>query len=202
LQNAIELLRREGAHIDNEARPDDLTLKKNHRLYYSLLAATMGAGLNDSTREKLATVARNSASDDYPARFARGATQSHTEWMFQDEARAQLQYRWQQFFERFDLLVCPVVNTPPFPHDQETPAMKRHLIINGQPQVYLDVTVWAGIAAIAGLPALSLPVGTSDEGLPLAVQLIGPAYSDRNLIHIARLMSHHLHPDGLPFPPL
>ena len=80
--------------------------------------------------------------------------------------------------------------------------MERTLTINGQPQVYMDVTVWAGIAAIAGLPALSLPVGISDEGLPLAVQLIGPAYSEKNLIEIARLMSHHLHPEGLPFPPL
>lgn len=202
LKIATDLLREKGATIDEAARPDDLTLEQNHRLYYSLLAATMGAGLNEKTLEKLTALAQDSKDDDYRTRFARGATLSHTEWMRQDEERAQLQYRWRQFFEHIDLLVCPVVNTPPFPHDQEAPATERTLTINGEPQVYMDVTVWAGIAAIAGLPALSLPVGTSDEGLPLAVQLIGPAYSERNLIQIARLMSHDLHPDGLPFPSL
>lgn len=202
LDIAVSLLRNEGATIDENARPNDLTLEQNHRLYYNLLAATMGAGLNDKTWHKLADAARDSDADDYRTRFARGATQSHTAWMRQDEERAQLQYRWRQFFEGFDLLVCPVVNTPPFPHDQETPAMERTLTINGQTQVYMDVTVWAGIAAISGLPALSLPVGVSDEGLPLAVQLIGPAYSEKNLIQVARLMSRHLHPEGLPFPPM
>ncbi|WP_148861262.1 amidase [Marinobacter fonticola] len=202
LRIAVDLLRERGATIDEAARPDDLTLEQNHRLYYSLLAATMGAGLNTNTLEKLAAVARDSENDDYRTRFARGASLTHTDWMRQDEERAQLQHRWVQFFERFDVMICPVVNTPPFPHDQDAPAMERVLTINGQPQVYMDVTVWAGIAAIAGLPALSLPVGFSDEGLPLAVQLIGPAYSERNLIQIARLMSHHLHPEGLTFPPL
>ncbi|TBW51887.1 amidase [Marinobacter halodurans] len=202
LQTCVELLRAEGARVDEEARPDQLTLKSNHALYYNLLAAAMGAGLSPKTREKLQPLTEDPDTDDYRSRFARGALQSHADWLAGDEQRAQLQHRWKRFFETFDAVLCPVVNTLAFRHDQETAATERTLTINGQPQPYMDVTVWAGIAAISGLPALSLPVGYSDEGLPLAVQLIGPAYSDRNLLRIGQLLARHLHPDGLPFPRL
>ncbi|WP_111493278.1 amidase [Marinobacter bohaiensis] len=198
LQSVIDLLRAEGAQVDEQARPEQVSLKDNHDLYYTLLAATMGGGFDEAMREKLKEQAGSGDPADYRTRFARGATLSHADWMNLDEQRAQLQRRWRRFFERYDVLVCPVTNTQPFPHDQDTSALDRHLIINGRPQPYMDVTVWSGLAVLSGLPALSLPVGFTDSGLPLAVQLIGPAFGDRNLLRIGHLLARHLHPDGLP----
>lgn len=42
------------------------------------------------------------------------------------------------------------------------------------------------LANIAGLPALSFPFGTSGDGLPIGLQIIGPAASERRLITLAR----------------
>lgn len=202
LNRVVDLLRNQGAHIDDTARPDAMTLEGSHALYYDMLASSMGAGLNEATRNKLLELANTSTTDDYRTRFARGATQSHGLWLKQDEKRAQLQNNWLTFFDNFDLMICPVVNTPAFPHDHSQPATSRTLTINGKPQVYMDVTVWAGLAAIAGLPALSIPIGTTESGLPLAAQLIGPAYSEKELIRIGQLIGGHLHPGGLPWPAL
>jgi aspartyl-tRNA(Asn)/glutamyl-tRNA(Gln) amidotransferase subunit A len=44
---------------------------------------------------------------------------------------------------------------------------------------------FTGLANIAGLPAIALPSGWSDDGLPVSVQLVGPAGSERRLIGLA-----------------
>lgn len=50
---------------------------------------------------------------------------------------------------------------------------------------------------LAGLPALSLPAGLSDEGLPLGLQLIGPAFSEDVLLRTAHVMEACADFDGL-----
>ena len=40
---------------------------------------------------------------------------------------------------------------------------------------------------LAGLPGLSLPVGLSDAGLPIGMQLIGPVLSEDRLFRAARM---------------
>jgi aspartyl-tRNA(Asn)/glutamyl-tRNA(Gln) amidotransferase subunit A len=37
-----------------------------------------------------------------------------------------------------------------------------------------------------GHPALTVPLGLSEEGLPLAVQIVGPLYSEKRLIQFAK----------------
>ena len=45
---------------------------------------------------------------------------------------------------------------------------------------------FTGLANIAGLPAIALPSGWNDAGLPISVQLVGPAGSERRLIALAK----------------
>ncbi|MBM7774779.1 Asp-tRNA(Asn)/Glu-tRNA(Gln) amidotransferase A subunit family amidase [Actinokineospora baliensis] len=42
------------------------------------------------------------------------------------------------------------------------------------------------VASIAGLPAMACPVGITDDGIPLSVQLVGPRNSDAVLIELGR----------------
>ena len=41
---------------------------------------------------------------------------------------------------------------------------------------------------MAGLPAISVPAGVNDEGLPLGLQLIGPALSEQLLLNAAAVI--------------
>ena len=201
LGQVVESLRQQGVTVDESARPDAVTLRNSDDLFYDLLSGVMGGGLPDGMLEKLSATAQSGDPADYRVRFARGTTQSHAHWLRQDEQRARLQANWADFFRHYDVLLCPVVHTLPFAHDQATGALDRTLTINGKPQPYMDVTVWAGLAGIAGLPALSLPVGYTDSGLPLAVQIVGPAYSEKTLLAFGRLLDAVLNPAGLAWPP-
>jgi aspartyl-tRNA(Asn)/glutamyl-tRNA(Gln) amidotransferase subunit A len=42
--------------------------------------------------------------------------------------------------------------------------------------------------SLAGIPAISVPAGTTDAGLPVGVQLMGPRKSDAALLALAGSM--------------
>ncbi|MDH7599335.1 MAG: Asp-tRNA(Asn)/Glu-tRNA(Gln) amidotransferase subunit GatA [Sedimentisphaerales bacterium] len=48
-------------------------------------------------------------------------------------------------------------------------------------------------ANLAGIPAISIPVGLDGAGLPVGVQLLGPAFSEGRLLRIARILEKGAH---------
>jgi Asp-tRNA(Asn)/Glu-tRNA(Gln) amidotransferase A subunit family amidase len=59
-------------------------------------------------------------------------------------------------------------------------------------------------AAVAGLPALAMPAGFASDGLPVGLELMGPAFDEATLISIAAGFEAHTDHRGLPptTPPL
>lgn len=63
------------------------------------------------------------------------------------------------------------------------------LDINGIPVPVVDVlSRYNALASITGLPALSVPAGLDPHGLPVAIQLVGPAYHERTLALLGQLI--------------
>jgi amidase len=60
----------------------------------------------------------------------------------------------------------------------------RTIVVNGEPRPYLSQTVWPGLATVAHLPAAAAPVGVTDDGLPVGIQVIGPALEDRSVVDV------------------
>jgi amidase len=111
--------------------------------------------------------------------------------------RTELGERMRRFFDRYDVLALPVSQVPPFPADQEYPAA-----INGRVQsTYLDWMRSAYLISATGCPAISVPAGVTASGLPVGLQLVGPAGSERRLLEIA-LAYEGLSGAGLRRPPL
>ena len=81
------------------------------------------------------------------------------------------------------LLLLPTAPQTAFAHGQRPPANQA------------DFTA---LASIAGLPAISLPAGWSDDGMPVGVQLIGPAGSEAALFAVARRLDAELNAYGRP----
>jgi amidase len=118
----------------------------------------------------------------------RGAVLSHRDWLMADGARMRLRAQWRELFREFDVVLCPPMPTPAFPHDREPDQRKRRIDIDGKSYPYLDQIFWPGVATVAGLPATAAPIGLSDTGLPIGVQIIGPMLEDRTTVRFADLI--------------
>lgn len=95
--------------------------------------------------------------------------------------RTALAERMREFFMRYDVLVLPAAQVPPFPADQEYPAT-----INGHAQeTYLDWMRACYYVTVTGCPAISVPFGRTADGLPVGVQLVAAHGRDRFLLEVA-----------------
>ena len=95
--------------------------------------------------------------------------------------RTTLGERMHRFFEDYDVLVMPVSQVPPFPADQEYPAD-----IDGRVQsTYLDWMRSAYFVTVTGCPAISVPAGFTDDGLPVGIQIVAPHSAERRLLEVA-----------------
>jgi len=105
------------------------------------------------------------------------------------ERQKKQQAKWAEFFERYDVLLAPVSLTVAFPHDHTEPLVSRQLVVNGKKRSYTHNITWTAAAIVAGLPATVAPVGLSETGLPVGIQIIGARLEDRTTIAFARGLS-------------
>ena len=92
------------------------------------------------------------------------------------KARTLLINAYNEAFEKYDALLCPVAPTPAFKLGEKT---------SDPLTMYLEDAMTVP-ASMAGLPAISVPAGKTADGLPVGAQLIGRAQSDQLLLSIAK----------------
>jgi len=171
---------------ENPRLPD---LAQTGRIYRELLAAFFIADLPPETLERAATAVKDLPADDQSLAAAqlRGLTISHADWIRKSRIRSGLRARWLALFEEVDVVLCPPMPTVAFPHDH-SPQFARQLDIDGVKVPYNDQSVWAGIALLSGLPATTMPVSRTEDGLPIGMQIIGNYLDDRTTIAFAGLV--------------
>ncbi len=81
-------------------------------------------------------------------------------------------------FGACDLVLCPPVPAPAFKIGEKA---------SDPVQMYLS-DVFTVTANLAGIPGLALPCGKTASGLPLGVQLLGPAQRDARVLAVAQAL--------------
>lgn len=95
--------------------------------------------------------------------------------------RTRLYHRVRQFLERYEFLICPVNQVPPFDVNER---WVRE--IDGVPMAtYLDWMRSCYYISVTGLPAISVPCGFTDDGLPVGVQIVGRHLADFAVLQLA-----------------
>ena len=98
-----------------------------------------------------------------------------------ERLRQALFLRMHTFFERYEFLVCPVSQAPPF--DINQPYVTE---INGtRMETYLDWMKSCYLISATGHPAISVPCGFTPEGLPVGVQIVGRYRDEFGLLQFA-----------------
>jgi amidase len=93
-----------------------------------------------------------------------------------------------QFFDRYDLLVCPTVAVPPFPVEQRFPTE----IAGEKLTTYIDWMFLTFVLTLTSCPVISIPCGVTTTGLPIGLQLVGRPHGDSELLGFARLAEQAL----------
>ena len=189
LEAAVEALRADGAEVDEAARPA-IDFAETNRVYRSLLAGNGGRGLTGENLDHAITTedALPTEDVDAPPQVQRSGAQRHREWLFLNEQREQIRHRWREFFEDYDVLLMPVTPITAIEHDQ-SPAPERVISVNGEDRNYFDQLSWVGLISMAYLPATVAPVGLSEDGLPVGIQIVAPHLEDRTAIDFAKRLA-------------
>jgi amidase len=197
VEQAGELLGDLGAHVDRDARPA-LDTEEAFRMGMWLITSAVGPSFDDSTFDAFKEMVAGGQLPASGSALAEGVTASHREWQRVDVERTKLRERWAELFGTVDALVCPVVITPPFPHSQGENLFERVVEVDGVTRPYADLLFWTMLIGSVYLPATVVPVATTDDGLPVAVQIVGPYFEDRTPLAIARALREQLGPLTLP----
>ena len=79
-----------------------------------------------------------------------------------------------QAFEKCDVMIGPVTPTPPFKLGEKT---------DDPLQMYL-ADVYSVAASLAGICGMSVPCGTTRDGLPIGVQVMGPHFGEATMLRV------------------
>ena len=185
IRSAAALLEAGGARVDDAARPS-FDSEAAVRLGLGLVGAAITPSMSDEVYAFLAMVATDPNVAPDQAEMIRGYVIDHRGWLATDRARTRIRHAWAAFFEHHDVLLCPVVATPPFVHNQGGSFVDRVVDIDGATRPYRDLIWWTILIGMAYLPSTVVPVGRTADGLPIGVQVVGPYLEDRTTLAVAR----------------
>ena len=80
-------------------------------------------------------------------------------------------------FEKCDVILTPTSPVAAFPIGDKS-------IQNDPIAMWLN-DVYTVSVSLAGLPAMSLPIGLNKDGLPLGMQIIGKAFDEQSVFEVA-----------------
>jgi aspartyl-tRNA(Asn)/glutamyl-tRNA(Gln) amidotransferase subunit A len=98
------------------------------------------------------------------------------------QAAERLKDGYADYFQKYDVLLTPVIPTPSFKHGQP------ELLINGQTVNIMGIMSATTPLSVTGLPGVSMRFGTSHDGMPIGVQIVGNWQAESTILHVASLL--------------
>ena len=118
--------------------------------------------------------------DDVRTLLELGEMYLATHYLQAQRYRSVLRKEFVEGFKRVDVFVTP---TLPF---TATPCGATKVVIedNREEDMLSAIMQFTGVPSLAGLPALSVPVGFDADGLPVGMQIIGRAFDEATLFRL------------------
>jgi amidase len=181
LTSLVDTIEAAGGHVDVDARPA-FSLEKVSGVYLPLLFAALANGFPPEALDHMAA----NTDDTALGQVFRSTAMRHQDWLGYNERRLQMREQVAQFFSGFDAILMPVHPRPAIPHDHEGTPASRTVSVDGVERSYMDLFRWIALAGVAYLPSTVVPVGVSDDDLPIGVQIVGPYLHDLTTLRLAK----------------
>ena len=127
-----------------------------------MYAATRAAGLGDEVKRRILIGTYVLSAGFYDAYYTQAM-----------KVRTLIQKDFEAAFEKCDVILAPTTPTAAFALGDK---------VDDPLSMYLN-DVFSVPASLAGLPAMSVPAGLNKDGLPLGLQLIGPAFDEQAVLN-------------------
>lgn len=168
---ATEALRSEGAHVKTVEVPFADLMLPIHR---SIVLSEAGAFHKERLLEhgELFTDEVRRVLEAAQFIFA-------TDYVRAQELRVRAQEAWKELFEEIDVLASPTLASAAPVAEEEFVDWGQHLEKEHTRMVMIRLTLAANVT---GLPSLALPMGMSQEQLPLSLQITGRPFEESTLL--------------------
>mgnify|MGYP001196114578 FL=1 len=175
VRNVLPYLRNLGVEVGDEIPDFTGALEAFHTLRGLLLAYMMGDLLKSR---------RNEIQVDIVENIEVGFEVNNEQIISAENLRQNLYRRMTGFFKDFDFLICPASSVLPF--DIKTPFVTE---IDGiQCKTYIDWFAITFALTLTSCPVISLPIGFSNDGLPVGIQILGKPREEDRLLAFAKLI--------------
>lgn len=158
-EDSSNLARLDGIRYGVQSEAEDL---------YSVYAASRAAGFPDEVKRRI-MIGTYALSAGYYDAYYRKAQRVRT-LIIQD---------FEQAFRQVDVIVTPTAPSTAFAIGEKTQDILA---------MYL-ADIFVGPMALAGIPALSIPVGKTQAGLPIGLQIAGPRLAEAQVLQVGQQMS-------------
>ncbi|MGC6484336.1 MAG: Asp-tRNA(Asn)/Glu-tRNA(Gln) amidotransferase subunit GatA, partial [Candidatus Puniceispirillales bacterium] len=133
----------------------------------AMYAATRAAGFGDEVQRRVLIGTYVLSAGYYDAYYLKA-----------QKTRRLIQQDFTTAFADVDLLLTPATPSAAFPIGQE---------VKDPVTMYLN-DVFTVPASLAGVPAMAVPAGLAENGLPLGLQLIAPSFDEHTLVRAGRVI--------------
>ena len=162
-----------GCHVE-AARPD-------FRDAYDIFQTLRAWNFEHSFAERFAEFGEGSFKETIRWNARQGKALNAGQISRAEQKRSELYHRVREFMDRYEYLLLPTAQVPPFPIDWEYP----HKINDKAMTTYVDWMMTCAYITVTGLPAISVPCGFTDAGLPIGLQIVGRPHADFEVLQLA-----------------
>jgi amidase len=175
--------------VVEEASPD---FTGAHECFQVLRALGYLAGHAQKLRDH-----RDLLKDDFAWNIQKGLDLTGAEIGEAFRVRGELMGRMRAFLDTYDLFLSPATIVPPFPVEQPYVTECAGVTF----ETYVDWLAIAYAITLTGHPALSLPAGFTQSGLPVGLQMVGRWHGEGALLSAAAALEGELGLDPAPIDP-
>ena len=180
VKHAAQILRAAGFEVE-PFRPEGL--EKARQLWWQFFGVAGGMLLGPMTkgRESELSPILKQFNSWVEAESPHTAQSLLDTWIERDLLRMQI---FKQM-KKFPVLLCPVAAIPAFRHGE------RQWQVEGKTVKYLDAWSYCEWFNLLGMPAVTLPVTQSPDGLPIGVQIVARPWEEEVALSVAEVIENH-----------